>query len=183
MDMRKKDVKKIISAVVVLIMCSILAACSGQSYGDSWVPAGMQLASGTDASYKLYVPNAWTVDTSTGLTTASTNSGNISFYPQKLEDSSTSLTEYWEAYSDALQKSFSELTYETEGENILLDGSVPGLKYVYTAKLSDVSYKFMQVIAIREGYVYIFTYTSTEENYQQCLEDAESIVSHIMFDD
>ena len=183
MDMQKKDVIKIVSIVVLLAVGAILMACSGQSIGDSWVPAGMQLASGKDASYKLYVPNTWTVDTSTGLTTASTDSGNISFYPQKLEDSSTSLSEYWSAYSDALRKSFSELSYETEGENILLDGTVPGLKYVYTAKLSEVSYKFMQVIAIREGYVYIFTYTSTEEHYQKGLEDAESRVSHSLFDD
>ena len=66
---------------------------------------------------------------------------------------------------------------------MLLDSTVPGLKYVYTAKIAGASYKFMQVICMRENYVYIFTYTAAEETYQKGLEDAESIVSHIRFND
>lgn len=88
------------------------------------------------------------------------------------------LDEYWSYYSGELKKTFPDVEYQTAGENTLLSKQA-AKKYVYTATVTGTQYKFMQVVAIKAGTVYLFTYTALPENYDAHLEDVEKILGYI----
>ena len=52
-----------------------LAACKNSE--DTWQPAGMKLASSEDADYRLWIPESWTVDMSTGIKSAYVSSADL----------------------------------------------------------------------------------------------------------
>ncbi len=83
----------------------------------------MKLASSEDADYKMWVPESWTVDMSTGITSAYAGSGdysNVSVTAQNLSGEQNYLTpsEYWEIYKTDLEATFPDIAYDedTEGE-------------------------------------------------------------------
>ncbi len=74
-----------------------------------------------------------------------------------------------------------EKTYVVgEPEQLTLDG-VPALAYSYTASMSDVKYKFYQVISFRNSRVYIFTYTAEASNYDAHIEDVVGVLGNFRF--
>ena len=170
--------------VIVLVICALfvfsLTACSP----DNYAPAGMKLITDSDiVDYKLYVPASWTADVSTGVVSAyvsSADHSNINVTAFELDDVNTTLAEYWAVYTEAFNSTFSDMEYETEGETILLSGAA-AVKYVYTATVTGTQYKFMQVVSISNGTVYIFTYTSSPDNYSSHLEDIDKILSNFEF--
>lgn len=242
--------KKIISLVLVLIFClGLLASCGGGV--DDFVPSGFKQIAADEADYRLYVPDNWTVDMSTGITSAfvsekdrsnisfmgfalddsiinvEINNGTSAAQTEESEDSSdvtestseaetseaavssseadisdtvgttagtapaettaeennevptiTTLEEYWAYYSAEFQRTFPDMEYKTEGENMLVSG-LSAKKYVYTATVTGQSYQFMQVITIKAGVVYIFTYTATVDNFETHLEDVNSILGYL----
>ena len=67
-----------------------------------------------------------------------------------------------------------------EGTDLLLGGQA-AKRYIYTATMLDMNYRFMQVAAIKGGYVYLFTYTSTDDLYESHIEDVNNIIEHFSF--
>lgn len=250
--------KKTISLTIALVLCVLaLASCSR---ADNYVPAGYKKASNERADYKLYVPESWTVDMSTGVTTAyATDKSNISFIGFELDDTiirfdtvkgstddntdeapkdtvtseETSGTEeipddttvvdtddivddtedsdsisdtneisddttssdtddsnedpkkdivtvkdYWEYYSKTFESTFSDMEYITKGESTVISG-IKAEKYVYKATVTDDEYVFMQVIAIKNKSVFIFTYTARENAYESHLEEVTEMLGYL----
>ena len=50
--------------------------------------------------------------------------------------------------------------------------------YTYTANLGEYSYKFMQVACLKNGTVYLFTYTSQPEQFDSHMGDVEKMLEH-----
>lgn len=90
----------------------------------------------------------------------------------------TTVDEYWAYYEGQFKATFSDLAYSVEGENTTLAG-MKAKKYVYTATVTGQTYEFMQVVALKTGTVYIFTYTSTEALFDSHLEDVNAILGYI----
>ncbi len=90
----------------------------------------------------------------------------------------TTVEEYWAYYEGQFKATFSDLTYSVEGENVMLAG-MKAKKYVYTATVTGQTYQFMQVVALKTGTVYIFTYTSTEEVFDSHMEEVNAILGYI----
>ncbi len=90
----------------------------------------------------------------------------------------TTVEEYWAYYEGQFEATFSDLAYSVEGENMMLAG-MKAKKYVYTATVTGETYEFMQVVALKAGTVYIFTYTSTEEVFDSHLEEVNAIIGYI----
>jgi len=90
----------------------------------------------------------------------------------------TTVEEYWAYYEGQFKATFSDLTYSVEGENVMLAG-MKAKKYVYTATVTGQTYQFMQVVALKTGTVYIFTYTSTEEVFDSHMEKVNAILGYI----
>lgn len=205
--------KKCLSIVLVVVFClGVLSSCSS---ADDYVPEGFKRISDDNADYRLYIPENWIADVSTGVTTAyvsDTDRSNISFIGFELDDaiinvvvpdgstdggsgeadaeSSSSneentdvpeistIDEYWEYYSSEFEMTFSDMEYSVSGEGTLISGNA-AKKYVYTATVTGQKYKFMQVVTIKDGAVYIFTYTARENLFDEHIEDVNDIVGYI----
>lgn len=197
--------KRKLSLILAVIMCILtLASCS---QADNYVPAGYKKASNDNADYTLYVPEGWTVDMSTGVTTAyATDRSSVSFIGFELDDTVirfdhvtegdgtenenatdtgaedkdkiVSLDDYWAYYSKAFEDTFSDMEYVSEGENTVVSG-IEAKKYVYKATVTGVKYVFLQVVAIKDMTVYIFTYTAKDSSYESHVEEVTEILGYL----
>ena len=171
--------KNMIPALLVALSVT-LASCG--SNGDS-APMGYREISDEGLNYHFYVPDEWTPDVSTGMTSAyysGRDPSNVSVTAFELDDTSiNSVDAYWELNEADLKLILPDLEYVDESDCKL--GGVDGRQYVYTASMSDTEYKFMQVVAIKSNEVYIFTYTATAENYDSHIEDVISMVDYFKF--
>ena len=171
--------KNIIPALLVAVSVT-LASCGSNT--DS-APMGYREISDEGLNYHFYVPDDWTPDVSTGMTSAyfsGRDPSNVSVTAFELDDTSINSVEaYWELNEADLKLILPDLEYVDESDCKL--GGVDGRQYVYTASMSDTEYKFMQVVAIKSNEVYIFTYTATAENYDLHIEDVISMIDYFKF--
>ena len=174
------------AAAAAAVCLSVFTGCSSGS--DSWHPAGMKLASSEDADYKMWVPESWTVDMSTGITSAYAGSGdysNVSVTAQNLSGEQNYLTpsEYWEIYKTDLEATFPNIAYDedTEGGISLLLDENAAMKYSYTATVTGTKFHFISVVCIRSGTVYLITYTAQPAIYENHLEEVQNILDNFSF--
>lgn len=195
--------KRTISLIIALVLCIItLVSCGG---ADDYVPAGYKRASNKNADYELYVPEGWTVDMSTGVTTAyASDRSNISFVGFELNDTMIqfdpatttgedeaetdegdgeiteikTVDDYWKYYEGTFNSTFSEMEYLTNGENMLVSG-IEAKKYVYKATVTEIEFVFLQVVAIKDKTVYVFTYTARENLYESHLDEVDEMIGYL----
>ncbi len=170
--------KKLITLALAAVMLFSFAACS-----KSDVPSGMKVASSDVVDYTLYVPKEWLVDENTGMTGAhvsATDASSVSVMAWNLEETSTTPAEWWDNYRADFDLVFDSFEIIEESDALL--GGVAARKYVYTAKLGENSYKFMQIACIRRSMVYLFTYTSVDSLYDDHTEEVASIIENFKFD-
>ena len=171
--------KRIIPALLVAISVT-LASCGS---GSDSAPMGYREISDEGLNYHFYVPDDWTTDISTGMTSAYYNGrdpSNVSVTAFELDDTSiNSVDAYWELNESDLKLIFPDLEYVSKDDVKL--GGVDARQYIYTAKMSDTESQFRQVVAIMSHEVYIFTYTATAENYDLHIEDVISMVDYFKF--
>ena len=192
--------KKTISLIVVFVICIMsLVSCSK---ADDYVPAGYKKASNKNADYDLFVPAGWTVDISTGVTTAyATDKSNISFVGFELDDTMIrfdpvtpddedepsddgeeldikTVDDYWKYYESTFSSTFSDMEYLINGENMLLSG-IEAKKYAYKATVTEIEYVFLQVVALKNKTVYVFTYTAKESLYESHLTEVEEMLGYL----
>ena len=89
-----------------------------------------------------------------------------------------SIDEYWDYYESMFALTFTDMTYTEKGENMLLS-QIAAKKYIYSATVTGQSYRFMQVVAIKSGTVYIFTYTATPDSFDKHIEDVTKILENL----
>ncbi len=195
--------KKRISLILAALMTLLVTASCANS--DTDAPLDYKEISSDDVEYDLYVPEEWQEDISTGMTAAyysSQDPSNISMIAFELDGTVKTIEDYWNSYLPSLVAVFPDIAFENvsaeesettaynsvetdtvkvgEPEQLTLDG-VPSLAYSYTASMSDVKYKFYQVISFRNSRVYIFTYTAEEANYDAHIEDVVGILGNFRF--
>ncbi len=171
--------KKIISFLLILVLSlSCLTACGDK---DTDIPDGMKLAENEYVSYKLYVPENWTVDISAGFTTAYANDkSNISLTVFTWSSEFDSMQKYCDDYYAKIASTFKEVS-EPQMEHAdqkLGDLDKYVLTYVYTMVSDGETYKIMQVFAANAGQIYIFTYTALEAKYSAHLEEVTAMIEN-----
>lgn len=174
--------KKIISTILICVMClALLASCGGSSKA---APDGMKVLESSDRlDYNIYIPAPWVQDLSTGAVSAyrsASDLSNISMTQFNLEELNT-LQSYVDKYVTDLGENLGEFKL-AEGfpKKTLLD-KVEAYKLEYTAKLAGNEYKYMQIICIYGSTIYYFTYTALTENYETNLEDVQKILDNFSF--
>ena len=169
--------------IVFAISCALIL--SGCAKSDTQTPSGMKLFSGENVDYTAYVPENWTVDMSTGTLSAyvsSVDASSVTITAMVMEDPKMTLDQYWESYKSDFESTFDDMEYEGDAPTaITLDGLAAN-KYVYTANVTGIQYKFMQVTCINAGKVYVITYTSTPEKYDGNISDVDNIIANFSFD-
>ncbi|MBR5514855.1 MAG: DcrB-related protein [Clostridia bacterium] len=169
---------------ITVLSCIILfSACTAQPQSD--IPKGMQLFSNDFVDYIAYVPNTWKISMSTQTLSAyvsSLDASNVTITAHTLDslEQSMSLEEYWGKYDSQLKDTFSDLEYVGKTGHFKL-GGVKADKYVYTATVTGVKYQFMQAVCINNGTVYIITFTTTPELFEEHTENIEKILNTFEF--
>lgn len=199
--------KRFTALLLVLVLCFSLCACA-QDNTDA--PEGMKLVETESKNYSLYVPDHWSVDMSTGVVSAyasKADQSNISFTGFAVdtvslaeetvvadtgseEEAKSMVDVFWESYSEDFAETFGDTMKYIDENGKEVDDPAPSKttlggfaanKYSYTARVTGETYKFMQVVCIEAGYVYILTYTAVTEAFDSHLEDVESVISNFKF--
>ncbi|MBR5444826.1 MAG: hypothetical protein IKV57_01805 [Clostridia bacterium] len=149
---------------------------------DANAPTGYKTASGEAADYFFFVPDDWTVDLTTGATSAycsAEDPSSVSVMAWELPHTDTTLEEWWTMNMEDVTRVFQNVE-AAEPENVTM-GGVHAQKYVYTADLGEFSYKILQAASIKGGSVYLITYTSLAETFDSHLEEVNNMISFFQY--
>ncbi len=171
---------KYMVTALLLAMAALFTSCGKET--DVSVPRGMILSSDPALTdYYLFVPDTWTVDLTTaasGAYCSDSDPSSVSMMVWELEHTDTSLDDWWTANESDLNLVFQNYTLESK-ENTTINGNY-AQKYVYTAELGSNQYKIMQIGILKNGKVYLFTYTSLPDLYESHLEEITEITENII---
>lgn len=167
--------------VIVVLICSLLTACSAK---QADAPSGMKRLSNDFADYNMFVPEAWVIvsDESTGYSSAYYNErdrSNITVTAFKIDAVYSSLDEFWAVYEEEFASTFSDMEYVSD-ERVTLDG-YEAKAVEYTATITNIKYKYMQLVCVRGDIVYLITYTATEDNYDDHIETVWAVLGEFSF--
>ena len=158
---------------IALTVIILLTSCGGSSD----VPDKMQLVrGGEDVGYYFYGPEGWVV----------ANQGDISCtYVSSIDYSSATFAPLEEnalkggetvalAVSDFFNKDavkfqkepFSEFKISKNGEKCSFGNSDEAYKFIYSYTYETKPYTCMQIIAVKNGAGYIFTYNASSKDYR-----------------
>lgn len=172
--------KRIIALFTALLLITV-ALTSCKKAGDA--PDGMKLASHEDkANYFLYVPDDWTIDLQTGATTVHVSSqdlSSVSVTTWLLEHTDDTVDTWYESQRDVLNMGFTDFAEESVRETTV-DG-VYAKEYTYTAKLGGNERKYRQVAAVKSGTVYVISYSTTPELFDEHSSDFDDILTEFRF--
>ncbi len=168
--------------LLILTLLLITAAVASCKENDQYAaPAGYQTVSNENADYCFYVPDEWTADMSTAAAGAYCNASDpssVSVMAWELEYSDSSLDDWWKTNTEDLALTFSNLQIVDEQNTTLNDNYAK--RYTYTADLGANTYKFLQEACIKNGNVYVFTYTSLSDTFDSHLDEVEEMLSFLI---
>lgn len=180
--------KKVISAILAIITVAtvaLLTASCGEK--DASAPDGMVKASAENIGYSFYVPSSWKCDVASGATTAyysSSDASNVSVMSFSAKNTDFTADSWWDGFLEDFNNTYSEFELIST-EEAALDSS-GAKKYVYTGKLGEVTYKFMQVVTVKKEslsapQIIIFTYTSVPDIFDSHLDDVQKMLDNFKF--
>lgn len=177
--MIRKSIKLVAFAVVCILLIPALAACS-----QDGTPDGYQLVVCEGDKFRLYVPTQWTPNTSGGITGAIysiTENASVNVYVADGAEG-MSIDDYWTACDERYRDELQEYKPNEKAEKILLGGK-EAHKHVYSAKIpvrdeksgktETQIYKFMQIMAIYDGEMYVLLYSAPEQYYDSHVAEVE----------
>lgn len=167
--------------LIAAFAISVFTSCESDP-GD--LPEGLERVTNDAVDYYFYYPAGWTVDK---------NEGIISAYASMQDPSSISITAFTapkdfeslekyftEDYEKYFTQNFSNINF-TERSLETKIAEYPAYRCQFTSDIAGNSYKFMQILCVRGGYIYVVTYTSDIETYSDHFADIERAVSYIAF--
>lgn len=176
--------KKSISVLILISLALSLVACSGSGTD---IPSGMQLASNGDVAFEFFVPGGWITTEQNGIFGAyysSSDKSSVSVSSLYPDNGLLSISDYWTTLEESYSETFKNFVLVEEpdnGEPNIVLGGKAAFKYVFTADVDGVSYKFMQILTLHDSLFYTLLYTATAENYDLHLEDINKTVADFRF--
>lgn len=172
--MKKATMSIFCAALAVLL----LFGCSEQSD----VPAGFKLASNDACDFDFVVPSTWTVSLSDGTVAAycsPTDPSSVSVMAGELEHADSTVDDWWASYLPDFESVYSE-TEVVSVTDAVLDG-VKGKTFTLTGKLGENVYRFEITAAAYHSRIYMVTFTSTPELYENHTETLASVIENFKF--
>jgi len=176
----------------IFIICAAIAASVSCGETTDDVPKGMQAVESDFVDYKFYVPETWTVDVTQGYVSAYNpeDKSNVSVITMTSTNAYASFEEYIDEYVGSLADTFSNFEY-IESESLIptadrpetgvtLGGSTAA-RIVYTIKVGDATYKYMQVVTAVGYYIYTLTYTALTSHYDAHLDEVYQMIKEFKF--
>ncbi len=169
--------------ILILILAGLtlsMASCN-KSTDEFAAPAGFITASADSADFYFYVPDDWTIDYSTaaaGAYFSAADPSSVSVMAWELEYSDTTVDEWWELNRSEIESVFQNYNLESSENTTMND--LYAKKYVYTATLGNFDYKIMQAACVKNSTVYLFTYTSLPENFDEHIEEVNQMLDFLI---
>lgn len=181
-DKKEKKLKKFIALILALITLLALVSCTGKK--DPNVPEGMTYSENEAVDFCLYYPEDWLLDRNDGMVSVRVSDkdrSNVSVTAFTAPADVKNIEDYIkDEYIGLVEENFLDFDMVSDAEVSTL-GGVESRKFVYTASIAGETYKFMQNITYRYGYVYILTYTSTLEGFDSHIDEVNGIVDAFEF--
>ena len=171
--------KKLIAVLLLLVMVFGVVSC-GEKVTP---PSGFQLASVENAPFYLYVPNSWTSNVASGISSAYCVAGNrvlVSAFAQQA-DESTSLELYTAKTLESFQRTLEgfELVSKNFEETTL--GSYSAYCFDYKAISDNTDMKFRTYVSKYDEGFTVLTYSAAEEVFSKFETDFNEIVAKFTF--
>ncbi len=185
----KRFVAIILAFAIQIVPMLTLTSCSDQNT-DPQQPENTQKAENKAVDYYFYYPDDWQLDQNSGVISIKYNTSQTSKHERyagisvtsfNLTDQNQSVNAYWDAYQPDLIEMFDKDTFKLFDEKeITLDG-IAAARKGYKASKNNISYKFVTVICIRYGYVYLITLTAFEEDYDSTVAALDTVIGNFHF--
>ena len=185
-----KNVKRYIGLLLFCTLCLCLVSCGdGAPSGMDKVTVLPQYTENT-VDYTLFVPESWAVTMANGAVAAicsKNDPASVSVTSYSLSGS-TSVAGEWDKLrkqTESVASSFemiSEPDYEYEQSGVVKVGGVKAGVYEYRAVISGSDCHYMQVLFIRDGVLYVFSYCAQESSFELHRADAETMLTELTFE-
>ena len=170
--------KKIIALLLLLVMALGMVSC-----GDEVEPpSGFQIASVESAPFYLYVPNTWTSNASSGISSAycATESRVLVSAFSKENKEKISLEQYTAKTLESFQRTLEGFTLTTKlGEAVL--GSYAAYYFGYEAISGDKPMEFLTYVSEYADGFAVLTYSAEKAVFETYEADFAEIISKFTF--
>ncbi len=168
--------KKITALFLAVLFCLAAVGCSKNE-----TPDGMHLVSIEGEPFKLYVPDAWSSNASSGISGAFlSGADNVAVsaryytHPNEALAVEEYVTECTLMYSESMKQ-----FHLAEKEPTVLSG-VDAVRTVYTAVYNDSTFKFVQYVAKYNGDFVVLTFRSPIDIYDTYAEQFGIVVEEFV---
>ena len=166
------------------LLTLVLTGCS-----DKTAPDGYQNAAGDSEAFYLYVPTTWVLNNSGGTASAyysSDDYSNVTMTCMVIDPDEMDELEEYKAITLAELESVlpdfkvvetpvdSDIPEEEKAPLTL--GGRDAISFEYECTLGGKTYRYMQVVTLKDDFFYLLTYTSLAENYDKHLEAIGGII-------
>ena len=178
---------------LLLLICATLFATACAATEDPLVPEGMQSATAYGATYRLFVPTTWSPKILPGISGAYYNVSqqsavSVAEYPiddtlAALADAKARADHYFEnaLLAEVKLLATGEIQHYEEDCIATLLGDANARQYHFSATISGELTHFLHIIAEKEGRMYVFSFTATENLYTHCMSDVQKMLDNFSF--
>lgn len=148
------------------------------------VPDGMQLLSNKAVDYIMFVPSDWSITVNTGMSAARAPEGSASVSAVGFDIRTADVDAFWAGYEADIKATFGNMTYlseENKYDTVTLGGYDFARTYKFTVNKGDVSYRYSETVLIRDGYVYLITYSASGDDFAAHEADYTKMLSEFKF--
>ena len=174
---------------ILTLLTLVLSGCS-----DNAAPDGYQNAAGESEPFYLYVPTTWVLNNSGGTASAyysSDDYSNVTMTCMVIDPDEMDELEEYKAITLAELESVlpdfkvvetpvdSDIPEEEKAPLTL--GGRDAISFEYECTLGGKTYRYMQVVTLKDDFFYLLTDTSLAENYDKHLEAIGGIIENVTF--
>ena len=148
------------------------------------VPEEMQLLSNKAVDYYMFIPKSWNVTVNTGMSSAKAPASSASVSIVAFDIRTTDVDGFWSGYEADIKNTFGNMTYvseENKYENVTLDGYESARKYNFTVENGETVYRYSETVLIRNGYIYLITYSAKAEEFSATESDYIKMLTEFKF--
>lgn len=163
--------KRVIAIVVAFIMCFCAVGCS-----KSDAPEGMHLVSLEGEPFKLYAPQAWTNNTSSGISGAFfAGTDNIAVSARYFPGEDVSVEEYIQSCISVYSDTHEDFEFDGEVTATVLGGA-DAKEISFTADYEGSSFRFRQLFTKHNGDIILLSFRCPADLFETYNTEFDSMI-------
>ena len=183
----KRSLCFLIATLTLLTL--VLTGCS-----DKTAPDGYQNAAGDSEAFYLYVHTTWVLNNSGGTASAYYSSDDYSNVSMTCMVIDPGEMDELEEYKTITLAELESVLPDFKVVETPVDSDIPeedrvpltlggrdAISFEYECTLAGETYRYKQVVTLKDDFFYLLTYTSLAENYDKHLEAVAGIVENVTF--